>query len=185
MKCTAKSKRSGQQCQKDAMQGRNVCSMHGGKSLRGVAASNFRHGRYSKALPEKLAAAYHRSMNDPALLNLRSELALIDARLYELAERFKAEEGPMSAGEIRDTWVQIIPTIEARRRLVETINCIDSESHLPADRALAIIGVVATRLRDIVLQMVERPVADAILTAVSKSLSEFVGDTNRRPVLIE
>lgn len=184
MKCTAKSKRSGQQCQKDAMQGRNVCSMHGGKSLRGVAASNFRHGRYSKALPERLAATYDASMNDPRLCDMRSEAALLDSRLFELAARFSGDE-PMTEAETREAWAQIIITIEARRRLVETINRIDSENHLPADRALAIIGVVATRLRDIVLQMVERPVADAILAAVSTSLSEFVGDTNRQPVLIE
>ena len=53
--------------------------MHGGKSLKGVAAPSFRHGRYSKYLPPALAARYKRACNDPELLSLRSEIVALDA----------------------------------------------------------------------------------------------------------
>lgn len=54
--CTAKSKRSQQQCQKWAVRGRNTCHMHGGKSRgprtkKGKARSSqaaLRHGGYTK-----------------------------------------------------------------------------------------------------------------------------------------
>jgi hypothetical protein len=42
-------------------------------------------------------------LSNPAPSNMRSEIALLDARLYELAERFKAEEDSMSEGDVRDT----------------------------------------------------------------------------------
>jgi hypothetical protein len=63
--------------------------MHGGTVRKGIDSPHWKHGRYSTALPEKLAALYHRSMNDPHLMNMRSEIGLLDARLYELAEKFQ------------------------------------------------------------------------------------------------
>ena len=53
--CKAMSKRSGERCRKRSSKGLNVCSMHGGKSLRGVDSPRFKTGRYSKYLPDRLA----------------------------------------------------------------------------------------------------------------------------------
>src|SRR5262245_50580993 len=176
MRCTARSKRSGGPCQKQAVRGSHVCSMHGGTVRQGIASPNWKHGRYSKSLPEKLAALYHRSMNDPELSNMRSEVALLDARLYELAEKFQALEGPLSESEMQDAWVQIITTIEARRRVIETMNRIDSGNHLTAEQALALIGTICDSLRNIVLRLADKPTANLILEAVSKNIREVLGE---------
>jgi hypothetical protein len=158
--------------------------MHGGTVRKGIASPHWKHGRYSTALPEKMAALYYRSMNDPHLMNMRSEIALLDARLYELAEKFQAVEGPLSEGEIRDAWAEITMTIEARRRVTDTANRIDSENHLTAEQALALIGGVATAVRNVITRRLEKSEADAVLAAVSKAIHETVGEPYSEPILV-
>ena len=52
------------------------------------------HGRYSKWLPKRLLERYEASEGDPDLLNMRSEISLIDARLEDLLRRVdKGESG--------------------------------------------------------------------------------------------
>jgi len=55
--------------------------------LVGIASPTFRHGRYSKHLPSRLAAKYAEALSDPELLALRDEIALTGTRLAELLER--------------------------------------------------------------------------------------------------
>lgn len=85
MQCKATSKRSGKQCKKDAVVGREVCHIHGGKSLSGIAHPNFRHGRRSKylrQLPERLRKAVEDiRTGNPNYLTLREELELVDAQI--------------------------------------------------------------------------------------------------------
>jgi hypothetical protein len=61
--------------------------MHGGKSPVGIASPRFINGRHSKHLPSRLIERYQDSQSDPDLLNLQSEISLIDARLSELIGR--------------------------------------------------------------------------------------------------
>jgi len=82
--CTATSKRSHDRCQRHAAIGRTTCSMHGGTASIGPASPEFKHGRYSNALPTRLLERYRESLNDPELLNGRAEIAVIDTRLVEL-----------------------------------------------------------------------------------------------------
>ncbi len=85
--CTARSKRTGERCRRPVTPGRTTCRMHGGKTPRGPAAPSFRHGRYSTVLPHHLWARYEMSLRDPELLDLTSEIALVDARLADLLQR--------------------------------------------------------------------------------------------------
>ena len=63
------------------------CNLHGGKTPIGAALPQFKTGRYSKYLPARLAERYHEAERDPELLSLRSELALVQARLAELISK--------------------------------------------------------------------------------------------------
>ena len=63
--------------------------MHGGKSLRGAEAPSFKTGRYSKCMPERLAASYEESRKNPQLLNLRGEAALLETRITDLIESLR------------------------------------------------------------------------------------------------
>jgi hypothetical protein len=74
--------------------------MHNGKAARGVAASQYKTGRYSKYLPARMLPRYLESQDDPELLNLRWEVALIDSRIADLLTR-------VDSGEAGNMWAQL------------------------------------------------------------------------------
>lgn len=84
--CAAKNRR-GDPCKQPAINGTSKCRYHGGASLVGVASPTFKHGRYSKHLPSRLAERYGEALSDPQLLELRDEIALVGTRQGELLER--------------------------------------------------------------------------------------------------
>jgi hypothetical protein len=92
MQCHAKSKRSQERCRRAAMRGMTVCYMHGGKTPRGPALPQFTSGRYSRFLPTRLLARYRDAEEDTELTSLRSELALVDARLADVLSRVDTGE---------------------------------------------------------------------------------------------
>lgn len=71
--------------------------MHNGKAASGIASTQFKHGRYSKYIPDRLADRYHEAANDPEILELKNEIALVDARLADLLSR-------VDSGEARTLW---------------------------------------------------------------------------------
>jgi len=95
--CTAKSKRSQEQCKRGATAGNTKCHIHGGKSYIGPASGTYKTGRYSKLLPARLAARYNEAQADPDLLVLRDEVALLDARLGDVL-------GNVNTGESESIW---------------------------------------------------------------------------------
>lgn len=86
LQCTAKSKRSGERCQRFPIVGRTTCYMHGGTQPVGPAANNYKDGRYSKYLPTKYLPAYQAAQSDPDLLSLQHEIRLTDTMLSKLLE---------------------------------------------------------------------------------------------------
>lgn len=91
-RCTAKSKQSGQRCKNRPSPGMTVCRIHGGATPRGIAAPTFKHGKYSKHLPSRLIERYNDAVDDPALLEMRHEIALLDARLTDILGRVDTGE---------------------------------------------------------------------------------------------
>lgn len=93
--CGAK-KRDGTPCKQPAMpNGR--CKMHGGKSLTGMANPAFKTGRYSKHIPPRMRQRYTEALDDPDLISLRGDLALVEARLVDVLAR-------VDTGESGDRW---------------------------------------------------------------------------------
>lgn len=86
-------------CNRYPMKGRTdrKCYMCGGATPSGVASANFKHGKYSKALPPKLREKYELALNDEELTTLGREIALIDAQLQERLEK-------VYSGETREWW---------------------------------------------------------------------------------
>jgi len=109
--CTATSKRTGERCKANAMNGRDVCYHHGGRSLRGADHPNWKGGkttakigRYSADLPERLVDAYERSVTDPQLIHLSSEIGVLDARIAELIGKIDAGDPNGRLEEIDMAW---------------------------------------------------------------------------------
>jgi hypothetical protein len=92
MQCKAYSRRRQQQCRNAAIRGVEVCRMHGGKTPRGAGSVHFKHGKYSRCLPTRLAAHYEEATHDPELLELRREIALTDARIIDVLRRVDTGE---------------------------------------------------------------------------------------------
>jgi hypothetical protein len=76
-----------------ANRGETVCHVHGGgHNSRGMANAQFKHGRYSKELPLRLASAYQEARQDSDLHTLVDEIALTQARLKELLQRLESSD---------------------------------------------------------------------------------------------
>ena len=86
-RCGAK-KRDGTSCQRWAMSN-GRCRLHGGKSLRGVDAPSFKTGKYSKYMPPEFARRVWKLSQDPDIIVLREDIALLEARLSQLLERIE------------------------------------------------------------------------------------------------
>ena len=103
-RCQATSKQRKEQCLKWPAKGNRVCYIHGARGGRPVI-----HGRYSKRLPARLAERYHESRNDPDMLALRDEIALVDTRTDELLGRLEGTGGD---------WERVTKALQSVRRAV-------------------------------------------------------------------
>jgi hypothetical protein len=104
VQCTAKSKQSGERCRRAPCKGRSVCYMHGGTQPRGMARSTTRTGRYSKDMPTRMAARYAEAQQDPELLVLRDEIALLDSRLADVLARVDTGESGALWSQLSKSW---------------------------------------------------------------------------------
>ena len=100
--CRAKSKRSGERCRNVAIAGKDLCRMHGGTAKVGPDNPAFKHGKYSKVLPQGMVKRYHLAMSDPDRLALEHEIALVDARLMQLIERCETGDNGERWRQLRD-----------------------------------------------------------------------------------
>lgn len=104
VRCNAKSKSTGEQCKKFAVPGSSKCHYHGGKSPRGIASPNTKHGRYSKHLPGRLLERYQESLADTELLALREEVSIVDARISDLLTRVESGESGKNWKDVQEAW---------------------------------------------------------------------------------
>jgi hypothetical protein len=74
------------------MKGKTKCWLHGGRTPSGQAHGAYKHGRYSKVLPVRLAERYSQAVSNPNLLSLRDDIATAEARLMDLFQRVSTRE---------------------------------------------------------------------------------------------
>lgn len=89
------------------MRGKTLCYHHGGKSVSGTALPQFKTGRYSKYLPERLLERYQASLDDENTLELREEVALIDSRLADVLERADTGESRRLWSDLQSTYREL------------------------------------------------------------------------------
>ena len=111
---------TGQQCKRSAVYATDRCTRHGGgKPLQGKPRGhqNFKTGehsdllvfkfagqiiagkvpmtkRYQKFIPERLAEKYLESVNDPEIIALNDDIALVETRIKQILERIDDDEPP-------------------------------------------------------------------------------------------
>jgi len=106
--CTAKAKSTGNQCKRSAVSNYPVCQVHGaGSPLQGRPGGRPRQsGRWSTKLPNRLKSRYIEFLNDPQLLDMDSEIALVDTRLGEIVELLVIEGGDKITWELLNDYFQ-------------------------------------------------------------------------------
>ena len=125
----------------------------------GVAGS-FKTGFYSKYLPKRLLKLYASAMNDPELLNLRDEIALIDVRLMDL----------VSQADDDSVWPEILLAIEKRRKLVE------SEMKIQTNLQVLVNVEQVMVLLDSLMESIISIIKDKdMLRAIQKEFSRITG----------
>jgi len=90
--CGAKT-RSGNPCKLPGTGAGGRCKFHGGATPGGALSANFKHGRYSKYIPKRLAERFQEAASDPEILNLTADIALIDARIAEMLDGVEVGAG--------------------------------------------------------------------------------------------
>lgn len=109
--CKAKAKGSGERCKNPAMEGKEVCRIHGGLAGRPPI-----HGRYSVTKRQSLQNKINDFYNDPSSGDLRSELALLRALLQERLDQIVVKR-TISGTDIN----QVYSMVDNIGRLVERI----------------------------------------------------------------
>lgn len=125
-RCGAKLRRKDTYCAKAPCEGSKRCELHGGKTPVGPASPHWKTGKHSKyALPPKLLDRYIKAEADPDLLSLRSESALLETRIQEIAARFETGETSGVWESLDENWNNMVA---ANRRLREAREAGDGEA---------------------------------------------------------
>src|SRR5215204_7634646 len=96
--CGAKTRR-GTPCQNPAMKN-GRCRMHGGLTPRGTDLPQFKHGRYSKSLPDRIVERYEQPLADEERHDLADEIALAEMKVDDLLSK-------IDRGESDELWIEL------------------------------------------------------------------------------
>ena len=81
------------------------CKLHGGMSLKGLAASNYQGKGHSRYMPPVFKDAFDEALADPDLLDLSKDVATQEAVIVDLLKSLENGEAPTRlVGRIRDHW---------------------------------------------------------------------------------
>lgn len=95
------------------MAGKARCRLHGGPSASGPAHPNWQHGMYSKVLPKGLSDHYAIARANPALTALTEQIAVVDAKIFELFEQLARGESPAAWTKVAELHGQLLEALAA------------------------------------------------------------------------
>jgi hypothetical protein len=128
-----------------------ACVHCGGTDAADVAATNLCHG-YTRSRTRKAGHFVPPIDEYSRITNMGDRSSR--AALYHLANWFRDERGGDRQAEV---------AVEARAHIAVRGTRLNSENHQPAERLLAITGVIALARGNIAVQMLEKSTADAVL----------------------
>lgn len=139
---------AGELCKGLAVEGKTKCRKHGGLSPSGMLSATYKHGRYSKHLPTKLAQRYQEALSNPRLLSLDSDVALMEARLAQLLEQ-------VDTGESAARWRQLQEALEAFSQAMAAGDLAQMDRHFATMRQVVQRGAADARAWEEVYAVVE------------------------------
>jgi len=188
MRCKARSKRSGEQCKKAAMQGREVCHVHGGKSPTGIASPNFKHGKHSRDLPTRLHQRYHEFIGDRRYTELRSEVAVIDVFISQSLRALDTGDSSWFRKELMKTYKALLRAnrdgeLDEARRLMNDLGELIETHHGPQAAEADVVRLIQQRKR-LVESERKRRIEEQHMVAVEEVIvfAEAMAESVRRNV---
>jgi len=129
--------------------------MHGGKTPRGVELPQFRHGHYSKAMPDRLVERYERALSDEERYDLRDEIALSEAKIADL---LAGMESGASEDALRSRWREVERWIARKQRAVETDArlAVIKQEMVSAEEVMALVAGILDSIRRHVVDQTTR-----------------------------
>lgn len=129
-------------CRNYVAPGASRCRFHGGHNRKGADHPNYRSGKFSAYLPERLRQRYLDGETDEELLSVRAEIALVTTRIGERC-------GELGRGEDSETWKEIADLVLTRTRLVdsEVAQMKLTQQFISAAEAMTLILAVADSVR--------------------------------------
>lgn len=112
-KCGAKLRNKNAYCTQWGLPPSGRCRLHGGVTPRGPEAGAFKHGMFSKALPKNLKQNFEKLVADPALLEGRAEVALMQMRLAQLSGRVQCNESGKAWAALKELFARFKSANEA------------------------------------------------------------------------
>ena len=103
-RCGAKTKHG--PCRAFPIKGKARCKNHGGLTPGGIASPNYKHGRYSKVMPQRIGEIAYAAAHDPELLNLRPLIGVYEARIQMALSELDTSGGYERLARIRDVHKQ-------------------------------------------------------------------------------
>ena len=102
-------------CESQILFANGRCKMHGGKSLKGIAHPNWKHGRNSLvSAPSALRDYYEKWLQDPELIHHRHETAMVMGMLQDLLENNEEGGTPALWKRLRDLVETMVATRQAK-----------------------------------------------------------------------
>lgn len=210
--CGAHNK-SGLPCMKSPIDGRNRCQLHGGKTPIGLASPHARTLRYSRdVLGKALGERYEQAVNDDKLLELRDEIAILQARTAELLQHVESGDTQKTWRELKKSygafikanragdaktaadamnmmgklitsgysqhqgWREVIDTISANRRLVESERkrLVDMQQTMTAEQAFGMLTYILSIIRKRTSELIGGDKGNELLGAISADISQYI-----------
>jgi hypothetical protein len=111
--CCGKLRKKEKLCESNILYSSGRCHLHGGKSPRGIASPNWKHGENSLvSTPTALRDYYQRWYQDPELIHHRHETAMVMGMLQDLLENNEEGGTPALWRRLRE----LADTLETARR---------------------------------------------------------------------
>lgn len=116
----------GRQCEKQALDNLDCCANHGGKSLKGAAAPNYKHGGFSRYATKPIADRINEWMQDPELLNLSEDVAIWNYRIELLIQELSGAGGIESWDKLAELYAALAKAIRESdlKAIAENLNAI-------------------------------------------------------------
>jgi galactokinase len=164
-----------------------------------MASATYKTGKYSKYMPERLLERYHQAEKDKRLLELRDEIALVDARLTDLLIRVDTGEAGALWEQARKAFTEfklanIKQDLEKQQSALFELSAIlekGQQDYMVWDEVGKVIEqrrklVESERKRMVEMQqMITAEQAMVLLTNVASIIKESVTDVSIRNAIIE